>query len=50
MLAVAELLANYIEEVMQPEGLLDQAVGAGPAGRDRIGRLTGQDQDPHLRK
>jgi len=35
---------------MQPERLLDQAVGPGVIGGVFIGRLAGEDQDPHRRE
>ena len=47
LFAVAQLLSNDVEEVVQPERLLDQAVGPGKGGGGLVGRLPGQDQDPH---
>ena len=47
VLAGAELLAHHVEEVVQPERLEDQPVCAAIARRRGVGRLTGQNEDPH---
>jgi len=47
LLAVAQLLTNYVQEVVESERFLDKPVGAGVAGSGFVGGTARQDQNPH---